>query len=205
MIRGVNQSNVTSLARKIWDYQLLDQKLEKADAILVLGSYNLRVPQYAAQLFLQGWAPLIIFSGKAGHGVLSTWSKSEAEMFADVAIKDGVPKHKIILEDRSTNTGENILFTKELLERNGINLRRFILVHKPYMERRTYATFKKLWPGKEAVVSSPPISFEEYMQPEHSKEAFVSQLVGDLQRIKLYAEKEWQIPQDIPKDVWESL
>jgi uncharacterized SAM-binding protein YcdF (DUF218 family) len=202
--------DVDILAKKIWDYHHLNQKLEKADAIFVLGSYDTRVAEYAAILFLEGWAPLIIFSGKEGiiaHTQKLTselWDKSEADMFAEIAIKAGVPKENILIENQSKNTGENIIFTKGLLEEKGISIQKFIVVQKPYMERRAYATFKMRWPEKEFIVTSPPISFEEYPYEGKPKEALIGSLVGDLQRIKEYPNRGWQIPQDIPPEVWDA-
>jgi len=202
MMTRAGEDDVDALAKKIWEYGHMHQELEKADAIFALGSHDVRVAEYAAALFLDGWAPLLIFSGKEGRLTKNLLTKSEAEVFADVALKAGVPKEKIIIEPNSTNTGENILFTKKLLEEKGFDIRKFILVQKPYMERRAYATFKKQWPEKEFIVTSPPIPFEEY--PDHVKprEAMINTLVGDLQRIKLYPDKGFQIFQDIPPDVW---
>jgi uncharacterized SAM-binding protein YcdF (DUF218 family) len=74
------------------------------------------------------------------------WSEPEAELFARIAEGMGVPPDRIIVENRSTNTGENVLFTRRLLAEMGVEPESFILVQKPYMERRTYATFRKLWP-----------------------------------------------------------
>ena len=203
--------DVNVFAKKIWDYMLMHQKLEKADIIFVLCSYDLRVATYAAKLFLDGYAPFIIFSGKEGivsnTGQLTSelWGgRSEAEAFADVAIKADVPKEKILIEDQSTNTGENILFTRKLLEEKGLNVQKIILVQKPYMERRMYATFKKLWPEKDAIVTSPPISYEEYPYKLKPREAVINSIVGDFQRIKVYAEKGYSLPQDIPSDVWDA-
>jgi hypothetical protein len=70
------------------------------------------------------------------------------------------------------------------------------------MERRIYATFKKVWPGKECIATSPQISFEEYPNGTTSKEEVINIVVGDLQRIKVYSGKGFQIHQDIPTDVW---
>jgi hypothetical protein len=74
------------------------------------------------------------------------------------------------------------------------------------MERRCYATFRKLWPGKGLVVTSPRVSFEEYLSrysnPALSADEVISIMVGDLQRIRLYPAKGFQIEQDIPADVW---
>jgi uncharacterized SAM-binding protein YcdF (DUF218 family) len=207
----MNEAEVDNLAKKIWDYHHMNQRLEKADAILVLGSYDLRVAAYAAKLFLDGYAPLIIFSGKEGivanTGQLTSqlWGgKSEAEAFADVAIKAGIPKEKILIENQSTNTSENIQFTQKLLEEKGLNVQKFILVQKPYMERRSYATFKQRWPEKDAVVTSPPISYEDYPYELKPREAVINSVVGDLQRIKVYGEKGYSLPQEIPADVWDA-
>ncbi len=52
---------VKRLARKIWNYHKLNQKLEEADCILVLGSHDIRVAKRGALLFLEGWAPLLVF------------------------------------------------------------------------------------------------------------------------------------------------
>lgn len=198
----MNQTEVEKLAKIIWDYHHLNQKLEKADCILVLGSHDLRIAEYGAKLFLENWAPLIIFSGGLGHLTKEIWNEPEADQFARIAINMGVPKEKIIIENKSTNTGENIKFTRELLKEKNIDPKKFIVVQKPYMERRSYATFKKVWPEKEFVVTSPPISFEDYPDKLRTKEDVIGIMAGDLQRIKLYAEKGFQIPQEIPNDVW---
>jgi uncharacterized SAM-binding protein YcdF (DUF218 family) len=72
------------------------------------------------------------------------------------------------------------------------------------MERRSYATFKKQWPDKELQVTSPQLSFAAYPTEEISLEHVINIMVGDLQRIKLYPEKGYQIYQEIPQAVWEA-
>ena len=194
------------LAEKIWDYHLMKHQIVKADAIMVLCSHDERVAERGAQLFLEGWAPLIVFSG--GHGAItrSLWSEPEAERFARIAMSLNVPRESILIESQSTNTGENIAFTKRLLADKGLNPQRFIVVQKPYMERRSYATFRKLWPEKELVVTSPQVSFQsylaEYTNRSLSAADVVGIMVGDLQRIKLYPARGYQIEQEIPDEVW---
>ena len=195
-----------ALAEKLWDYHLMKHQVVNADAILVLCSHDERVAERGAQLFLEGWAPLIIFSG--GHGAItkSLWSEPEAERFAHIAISLGVPPENILIEAHSTNTGENIAFTKRLLAGKGLDPHSFIVVQKPYMERRSYATFRKLWPEKDLIVTSPQVSFQnylaEYANRSLSAADVVGIMVGDLQRIKLYPARGYQIEQDIPDDVW---
>ena len=195
-----------TLAEKIWQYHQMKHQLERADAILVLCSHDKKVAETGAQLFLEGWAPLLIFAGGLGSVTREMWTEPEADQFAETAISLGVPREKILIENRSTNTGDNILFTKQLLAEKQIDPQRFILVQKPYMERRSFATFRKVWPEKEVLVTSPQVSFDEYLggyaNEELSKDDVISIMVGDLQRIKLYPVKGFQIHQEIPDDVW---
>jgi len=195
-----------ALAEKIWHYHRMNHRLSKADALLVLCSHDIAVAERAAELFLEGWAPLLIFSGGLGAITKNLWSDSEADQFARVAVEMGVPIEKILIESKSTNTGENILFTRRLLAERRIDPQSFILVQKPYMERRSYATFKQLWPEKEVIVTSPQVPFNDYLDryanQTLSKDYVVSIMVGDLQRIRLYAQKGYQIFQEIPDDVW---
>jgi len=190
------------LAKKLWDYHHMNHTLEKADCILVLGSHDLRVAERAAELYLQGWAPVIIFSGGLGNFTKEMWTESEADLFAAIAINMGVPEKAILIENKSTNTGENILFTQKLLMQENFHPESFIVVQKPYMERRSYATFKKHWPDKKLIVTSPQISFEAYPTEEIPLKKVINIMVGDLQRIKFYPEKGFQVFQEIPEDVW---
>jgi len=192
------------LAKKLWDYHHMHHALEKADCLLVLGSHDLRVAERAAQLYLEGWAPMMIFSGGLGNFTKDIWTETEANQFAAIAISMGVSQESILVEDKSTNTGENILFTQQLLAQKDLNPQSFIVVQKPYMERRSYATFKKHWPDKKLIVTSPQISFEEYPTEEIPMERVINIMAGDLQRIKFYPEKGFQIYQEIPEDIWQA-
>lgn len=203
----MNSKNVDELAKVIWDYHHMNHALEKADCMIVLGSHDLRVARHGARLFLEGWAPIIVFSGGIAHqeDLLKTpWHIPEAEVFANRAREMGVPEDKIIIEDKATNCGENILFTKRILEERNLDPDKVILVQKPYMERRAFATFKKLWPNKKVILTSPPIDFDKYPTDEITKNDVIHIMVGDLQRVKIYGEKGFQIPQKIPGEVWKA-
>jgi uncharacterized SAM-binding protein YcdF (DUF218 family) len=150
----INEETIAH-ARKLWDYHHLNHSLEKADCILVLGSYDLRVADRGADLYLQGLAPLLVFSGGLGRLTKLMWKEPEADQLARIAINRGVPEQAILIENRSANTGENILFTQQLLREKNIDPGSFIIVQKPYMERRSYATFKVHLPEKNIMVTSP--------------------------------------------------
>jgi uncharacterized SAM-binding protein YcdF (DUF218 family) len=198
-----------ALAETLWNYHLMKQQVATADAILVLCSHDERVAERAAQLFHEGRAPLVIFAGGQGSITRSLWDEPEAERFARIAGSLGVPRENILTETQSTNTGENIEFTKRLLADRGLELQRFIVVQKPYMERRAYATFRQLWPEKDLVVTSPQVSFREYLDHYTNRALSVADvvgiMVGDLQRIKVYPARGWQIAQEIPDDVWRAF
>ena len=192
------------LVETLWNYNQLRMPLKKADVIIVLCSHDIQVADRGAQLFHKGWAPLIVMSGGQGELTARMFNRPEAELFADRAVDLGVPAEKIWIENRSTNTGENVAFTRRLLTERGQAVSKVIAVQKPYMERRTYATFKKVWPEPELIVTSPQTSFHAYKSAEVSREEMIHIIVGDTQRIKLYPEKGFQIWQEIPEDVWQA-
>jgi sugar (pentulose or hexulose) kinase len=199
---------IRALANTLWQYHQLGHELSPADAILVLCSHDMAVAEHGARLFLDGWAPLLIYSGGLGSITTQLWTEPEADRFAAVAVSLGVPRERILIENRSTNTGENVTFTKQLLAERGIDPQKFIVVQKPYMERRAYATFRSRWPEKKLVVTSPQILFDDYLEryshESLSQDDVVAIIVGDLQRIKVYGDRGWQIPQEIPNDVWQA-
>ncbi|KFH45160.1 hypothetical protein ACRE_040380 [Hapsidospora chrysogenum ATCC 11550] len=167
------------------------ETLTPADAIFCLCSLDMRVASRAAELYLAGLAPLVIFSGNTGKLTAGLFDRPEAEVFAATARGEGVPPDAIIVEPESTNTGRMSL----------------LLVQKPYMERRTFATFERQWPGGEGVrfqVTSPQMRFEEYFDEENPREWIVSVMVGDLVRIREYPERGFQMEQDIPDEVREA-
>ncbi len=202
-------ADTRALAEKIWNYHRMNHELAPADAILVLCSHDESVAERGAQLFLEGFAPLLIFSGGRGAITSRLWDEAEAERFARIAISLGVPPERIVIEPNSTNTGENVRFTRQLLAEKGIDPQSFIVVQKPYMERRSYATFRQYWPEKHVVVTSPQASFDDYIaQYTHSSltaDDVIAIMLGDLQRIRFYPELGYQIVQEIPNDVWKAF
>lgn len=198
-----------ALAQVIWDYMRFEQPLHKADLILGLGSVDTRSALHSAALYRQGLAPKILFSG--GYGKLSKLrhDKSEAEIFADIAVQTGVPSKDILLEASSRGTGENIMFSYEILQKEDAVPKSIILVTKPYMLRRAYATFIKQWPDEikpEVICSAIDQTFEAYCsEPGFSFEYVVNIMVGDLQRIKEYPKLGFQIEQAIPQAVWDAF
>lgn len=188
--------------RAIWDFLVLDQPLRHMDAIIALGSNALRVVERAAELYRRGYGAYVICAG--GSGRTSVFDRPEAHIFAELVEKSGVPPDRILVEDTSRHSGENIQFVRRMLEEQGLPLTSFVLVQKPYMERRAYATFAQVWPEGKCVVTSPRVSFEEYTKDEASTTRLAHLLVGNLQRIYEYSRNGFIVPQVVPPKVWDA-
>lgn len=195
-------------AQLIYSYHHMGMALHPADAVFCLCSLDTRVAERAAQLWLDGMAPYLIYSGDSGELTAGLFGKPEAEFFADIARRMGVPDERIIVEPTATNTGENVRFTHALLEARGMRPASLILVQKPYMERRTYATFKKQWPDPATAftVTSPQFaSFADYPDADNPRDLVISIMIGDLVRIRDYPARGFQVEQEIPREVWAAM
>lgn len=179
----------------------------KSEGIIAFGSHDLHVAERAAELYLSGYGKYIIFTGGLGRITKKIWRKAEAAKFAEIAISRGVPESAVFVEDKSTNTGENIAYTRKLISDKCIPADRVIVVDKPFKERRLYATLKKQWPDLNFTVTSPQNTYEEYIRyyedsSELNVDDFINIMVGDLQRIDVYGKNGFQISQNIHDSVW---
>ena len=193
----------------IWDYLCLNEKPRKADVIVGFGNFNTDIAIRAAELYLKGYAPRILFTGGLGRNTEGLLPESEAQRFKSTAMACGVPECDIIIEDKSTNTRDNILFTREILEKHSIPHRHILGVHQPFMERRITAAWGVYWPEQSFSVTSPQVTIPDYLHRAQeqgiSENASVSVIVGDFQRIELYAKLGYQLPQYIPPEAWDAF
>ncbi|MBS9992361.1 YdcF family protein [Vibrio alginolyticus] len=187
----------------LWDYMQLKHELKPVDCLFVMCSNDVRVAEHAAKLYHQKLAPLIVFSGGEGRFTDGLFEKSEAETFAEIAKLSGVPSEAILLETKSTNSGENVRFTEQRLKEEGKQCSSFILVQKPFMERRAIATFEKQWqsPYTQLQVSSAALPFFEYINEDMPLMMVLEALMEDFSRVKSYPEKGFQTEQNIPQQV----
>ncbi|MBR2420778.1 MAG: YdcF family protein [Oscillospiraceae bacterium] len=193
----------------IWDYLCLNEPLQKADCIVGFGNFNTDIARRAAELYHAGYAPKILFTGGLGRNTDGLLPEPEAVRFAKVAMKCGVPEEDIILEPKSTNTKENILFTREKLKSLGLTEPAVLGVHQPFMERRIKAAMGVYWPELNFRITSPQVTIPQYLEAAKgqgiTENASVSVIVGDFQRMDLYAKLGYQLPQHIPEETWEAF
>ncbi|MCC4817588.1 hypothetical protein BCU85_18420 [Vibrio lentus] len=187
----------------LWNFMSMGHDITPSDCIFVLCSNDTRVAEYAAELYHQGVAPYIVFSGGVGRFTEGSFERSEAETFAAIARDAGVPDSDIIIEKHATNTGENVRFTHKLLIERGLSPKRLTLVQKPFMEKRTYATFAKQWPDEvtEIQVTSQWQDWVDYFNEELPLDMVLGALIADFERIKSYPAQGFQIEMPIPDDV----
>jgi uncharacterized SAM-binding protein YcdF (DUF218 family) len=186
----------------LWEYLRLGAALERREAIVAFGGRDLRVADRAAQLWLDGWAPRLVLSGGLGYYTRKIWHEPEAHKFRRVAIERGVDPDAILIEDRSRNSGENVIRTRELLEQHGITLRSAICVQKPYLERRLLLTLKKQWPTCDFLLTSPPILYEHYPHPDVIDfDELINELVGQVDRVERYPSRGFTEKDEVPEEV----
>lgn len=191
-------------AKTIYDYLSGHvQPTEPADFLLVMGGHDLMVPVLAAELLSEKMAPIMICSGGFGKITRRIWKRGEGQTFARKCIKLGVPKKKILIEKKASNMGENFVFSKKLLVRNNIEAKTGIIVCKPHMARRALATARKQWPEIEWRVAVKKIPMEDYISKKDLKRE-INVMVGDVERLKSYAEAGFQVPVKIPDEVWDA-
>lgn len=188
-------------AQLIWDYHQMHHRLRPCMAAIGLGSHDLGVATFASELYRADLFPVLVFSGSNSPTTAERFPRGEAVHYAEHAATLGVPRSAIIVEPHAENTGENIAFSRQALQKAGIEAASVLLICKPYMERRAYATCRKVWPQVEPVCTSEPLSFDDYVKSIGDERLVIDMLVGDLQRIYEYPKRGFAIAQHVPGHV----
>lgn len=188
-------------AQLIWNYHQMHHQLRPCSAGIGLGSHDLGVASFAAELFHRGLFKILVFSGGNSPTTADRFPRGEAVHYSEHAISLGVPADAIIVEPNATNTGQNITYSRQALTDAGIEVESVLLISKPYMERRAYATARKVWLEVEVVCASEPLRFSDYLASIGDEKLVIDMLVGDLQRIIEYPARGFAIAQDVPHDV----
>lgn len=188
-------------AQRLWDFQQMGHEPRACSVAIGLGSHDLGVADTTADLYHRGMAPLIVFTGATSRTTRERMPRGEAEHYRDRAVELGVPADAILVEPRARNTGENIRFSRTLLEGRRVPVASALLVSKPYEERRAYATARKLWPAVEWVSASTPMTLPEYVDSIQDARLVIDMLVGAQQRLMVYPRQGFMIEQEIPDDV----
>lgn len=135
-------------------YQNIKDNGKNADVILCLGCpsvHKVRLP-HAIRLFKDGRAPFLLLSGGNEKD-----GETESARMKRIAIEQGVPEEKIITENLSTNTTENLIFSLGILSKEvGLqNINSIIIVTVDFHMPRTLLLAKKFLPDFIEIIPSP--------------------------------------------------
>ncbi|MET9808147.1 YdcF family protein [Streptomyces halstedii] len=191
-------------AQLLWAYHQMHHEPRACSVAIRLGSHDLGVADTTVDLYKRGMMPLIAFTGAPSPTTRERMPRGEAVHYRERALELGVPSSAVLVELNARNTGENISFSKALLEEVGADVLSVLLVSKPYEERRAFATAYKLWPDIEIVCASTPMTLNDYIQSIGGAQLVVDMLVGALQRLLRYPDQGFMTRQVVPATVVEA-
>lgn len=169
-------------AQRVWDFQQMGHEPRPCSVAI-------------------GLVPLIVFTGATSRTTRDRMPRGEAEHYRERAVELGVPAGAVLVEPRARNTGENIRFSRALLEERGVPVSSVLLVSKPYEERRAHATACKLWPEAQWVSASAPTTLAGYVDSIGDAGLVLDMLAGAQQRLMVYPQRGFMIEQHVPDDV----
>ncbi|MFX4295391.1 YdcF family protein [Streptomyces bohaiensis] len=188
-------------AETLWDYLRMNHPRQRADVAIGLGSHDLGVADVAADLYLAALTPLLLFTGGNSPTTRERMPRGEAVHYRERAIELGVPAEAILIEPRATNTGENVLFSRAVLEDAGVPASSVTLVCKPYEERRALATARELWSPASFTCASEAVTLRQYVERVGDERVVINMLTGTLQRIIQYPSLGFMTKQHVPAAV----
>ena len=142
----------------ITDFIFLEDNPEKADVIFVPGGNYPDSARKAARLYAQGYAPLVLPSGRYPKPVGAFRDpegknrKTEWEYLRDILIHEGVPEQAILKEDQATFTWENAIYSRRLLESMQLHVKKAIIACQAYHARRCRMYYQEQFPDVELLV-----------------------------------------------------
>ncbi|TKI05909.1 YdcF family protein [Martelella alba] len=185
----------------------------RADILILLGNAVLATDEQAFSAMAAGVSPMLLIAGGVGHatellygavarhpvyGGIATAGRSEAEILRDIGRRFfGLDDERILLETQSTNCGENARMARLTLDRAGLHPDTVILTQDPLMQRRTDATFRRVWRDRPAVrfIDWPTLSPRWQRGPDGTglrpqdaacwpEARFISLLLGEIPRLR---------------------
>lgn len=185
-------------ARALWDFHQMGHALRPCSAAIALGSLDLGVATTTAELHHSGMFPVVVFTGDTSPATRERFPRGEAHHYREHALSLGMPDEAILLEPKATNAGQNITYSREVLEDAGIAVTTVLLISMPYMQRRAYATCRKQWPEVTPVCVSQPLTYDAYVSTHEDEKQLIDMLMGDMQRVMDHPKRGFAIDQSVP-------
>lgn len=189
----------------VWDFHQIGHAVESCAAAIALGCNDIGVATYTAELYHGGFFPTVVFTGATSRDTSAVFPRGEAVHFRERALERGVPDNAILIESEATNTGANIALSRNILASTGLVPKTVLLICMPYMQRRAYATCRRLWPEVTPVCTSAKATLEDYVKTMGDDLQVVDMMIGDLQRVMEYPARGFAIEQSVPPVVVEAF
>ncbi len=177
----------------ISNYIFVSDEPEKVDAIFLPGGSHPEQPEYAAKLYLKGYAKWLIPSGGVSvkrnkwPGVRSKIDiyngnySTDCEFFTDVFIKNGVPLNAIIGEDKSGHTRDNAFLSRKVVDEKEIKIKTALIVCKAFHARRCLMLYQMAFPNVEIKVC-PVHCYNITKDNWYKSEQGLNRVLGELAR-----------------------
>lgn len=157
--KGVKRVN--RIIEDISNYIFVCDTPVKSDAIFLPGASYPQLPEYAAQLYHQGYARWLVPSGgvsvkqdkwpgvKVKADIYNGDYHSDCQFFTHVLTKNGVPKQAIVGEDKSGHTRDNAFLSRKVVDSAGIKVETALIVCKAFHARRCLMLYQLAFPQVE--------------------------------------------------------
>ncbi|HEX8924087.1 MAG TPA: YdcF family protein [Patescibacteria group bacterium] len=191
---------ITAAMLSCYEFLKLEDVLERADVIFILGGSTVGPARKAAELYKSGYANKIAFISTGGNfGGHKIWGMTEDKKYKEELERLGIPSEAIISKGLTTNTKDEAREAVPFLRNNGVDPQKIILVSRPVHQRRAWATFEKQQPGIKYIncPADEPLN--------NNDRAIKRRLTEEVQRLSEYTAKGDITAQDIPPRIKEAV
>ena len=177
----------------ITNFIFVEDKPQKVDAIFLPGGSHPEQPEYAAELYLKGYAKWLVPSGgfsvkrdkwpgvRSKADIYNGDYQSDCDFFTDVFIKNGVPSDVIVGEDKSGHTRDNAFLSRMVVYEKGIEIKTAIIVCKAFHARRCLMLYQMAFPDTTFYVC-PVVCMGIARDNWYKSEQGIDRVLGELAR-----------------------
>jgi hypothetical protein len=182
---------------------------EPYDAVIGFGMFDLALPRFCGELYTRGLARRIVFTGGIGAGT-GDLGGPEADVWRRELRQShpGIADDAVVLENQSTNTGENVSFTAARLRAIGpectfgVGIRRVLVVASPTRMRRVWLTIQCQQQTLQLTRTGPMTSRAADAALYGAQGIdHAAHMCGELDRIVAYAERGWVRAEPLPQPI----
>lgn len=178
----------------ITDFIFVSDEPRKADLIIAVGGSFPQIPEKAAELYREGFAPYVLTSGRFTHNLghfrgvsdkTDIYDKpyvTECDFYRDVLTRNGVPESAIIREDKSEYTRANAVLARAAVNEKGLKAETVLVVCKSFHARRCQIFFQSAFDKSEVLMIPADIRTGESRDGWFKSEKGIRRVLGEVTR-----------------------